>query len=97
MVEKLAKLTHKIAIQLQEVAENCTICSSRSRWPVLKLFDTPSYIFLLLSFCCFRPAFRFFFIYIFVTFLFYFASLRITWQAMFHWSIKVPCQTLHFI
>jgi len=25
------------------VAENCTICSSRSRRPVRKLLDTPSY------------------------------------------------------
>jgi hypothetical protein len=23
--------------------ENCTICSSRSRWSVMKLFDTPPY------------------------------------------------------
>jgi hypothetical protein len=35
-------LTHKIATQLHPVAENCTICSSRSRRPVRKLFDTPS-------------------------------------------------------
>jgi len=26
------------------VAESCTICSSRSRRPVRKLLDTPSYI-----------------------------------------------------
>jgi hypothetical protein len=38
---KLTRLTYKIAIQLQLVAENCTICSSRSRRPVLKLLDTP--------------------------------------------------------
>jgi hypothetical protein len=31
MVAKLTRLTHKIAIQLQVVAEECTICSSRSR------------------------------------------------------------------
>jgi hypothetical protein len=33
-----------IAIQLHLVAESCTICSSRSRRPVRKLLDTPSYI-----------------------------------------------------
>jgi hypothetical protein len=33
----------RIAIQLHLVAENCTICSSLSRRPVLKLSDTPSY------------------------------------------------------
>jgi hypothetical protein len=40
---KLTRLTHKIAIQLHPVAENCTICSSRSSRPVRKLLDTPSY------------------------------------------------------
>jgi hypothetical protein len=35
--------THKIAIQLHLVAESCTICSRRSRQPVRKLLDTPSY------------------------------------------------------
>jgi hypothetical protein len=40
---KLTRLTHKIAIQLHLVAESCTICSSRSRWPVRKLLDTLSY------------------------------------------------------
>jgi hypothetical protein len=30
MAAKLARLTHKIAIQLHLVAESCTICSSRS-------------------------------------------------------------------
>jgi hypothetical protein len=44
MAAKLTRLTHKIAIQLQLVAQSCTICSCRSRWPVLKLFDTPSYV-----------------------------------------------------
>jgi len=39
-----AKLTHKIAIQLHLVAESCTICSSRSRWPGRKILDTFSYI-----------------------------------------------------
>jgi len=29
------------------MAESCTICSSRSRLPVRKLLDTPSYVFLL--------------------------------------------------
>jgi hypothetical protein len=41
---KLTILTHRIAIQLHLVAESCTICSSRSRRPVRKLFDLPSYI-----------------------------------------------------
>jgi hypothetical protein len=44
MAEKLTTLTHKIAMQLHLVAESCTICSSRSRWPVRKLVDTPSYM-----------------------------------------------------
>jgi hypothetical protein len=44
MAAKLTRLTHKIAIQLHLVAENCTICSSRSRRPVRRLLDTPSYI-----------------------------------------------------
>jgi hypothetical protein len=43
MVAKLTRLTHKIAIQLHIVAESCTICSSRSRRPVRKLLDIPSY------------------------------------------------------
>jgi hypothetical protein len=38
MVAKLTRLTHKIAIKLHLVAESCTICSSRSRRPVRKLF-----------------------------------------------------------
>jgi hypothetical protein len=44
MVPKLTRLIHKIAIQLHLVAERCTTCSSRSRQPVRKLLDTPSYI-----------------------------------------------------
>jgi hypothetical protein len=44
MTTKLTRVTHKIAIQLHLVAESCTICSSRSRWPVRKLLDTPSYL-----------------------------------------------------
>jgi hypothetical protein len=43
MAAKLTRITHKIAIQLQLVAESWTICSSRSRRPVRKLLDTPSY------------------------------------------------------
>jgi len=43
MVAKLTRMTHKIAIQLYLVAESCTICISRSRRPVRKLLDTPSY------------------------------------------------------
>jgi hypothetical protein len=46
MAAKLAKLTHKIAVQLHLLAESCTICSSRSRRPVRKRLDTPSYIFI---------------------------------------------------
>jgi hypothetical protein len=41
---KLTRLTHKIATQLHLVAESCTICTSRSRRPVRKLLDTPSYV-----------------------------------------------------
>jgi hypothetical protein len=50
---KLTRLTHKIAIQLHLVAESCTICSSRSRRPVRKLLDAPSYVvclFLVITF-----------------------------------------------
>jgi hypothetical protein len=43
MVAKLSRLTHKIVVQLHLVAESCTIYSSRSRQPVWKLLDTPSY------------------------------------------------------
>jgi hypothetical protein len=44
MAAKLTRLTHKVAIQLQLVAESCDICSSRSRRPVRKLLDIPSYV-----------------------------------------------------
>jgi len=43
MATKLTILTHKIVIQLNLVAESCTICSSRSRRPVRKHLDIPSY------------------------------------------------------
>jgi hypothetical protein len=43
MATKLTRLTHKIVIQLQLVAENCTICSSLSRRQVRKILHTPSY------------------------------------------------------
>jgi hypothetical protein len=54
MAAKLTRLTHKIAIQLHLVAESCTICSSRSRWPVRKLFYAPLYSVLLtlISYYC---------------------------------------------
>jgi hypothetical protein len=44
MVAKLSRLTHKIVIQLHIVAESCVIFSPRSRRPVRKLLDTPSYV-----------------------------------------------------
>jgi len=44
MAAKLTRLTLKIAIQLHLVAESCTVSSSRSRRPVPKLLDTPSYL-----------------------------------------------------
>jgi hypothetical protein len=44
MAAKLTRLTHNIVIQLPLVAESCTICSSRSRRPVRKLLDTPTYV-----------------------------------------------------
>jgi hypothetical protein len=40
MATKLTRLTHKIAIQLHQVAKSCTICNSRFRRPVRKLLDT---------------------------------------------------------
>jgi hypothetical protein len=39
MAAELTRLTHKIAIQLHLMEENCTICSSHSRRPVRKLLD----------------------------------------------------------
>jgi CDP-diacylglycerol pyrophosphatase len=42
MAAKLARLTHKIAIQLHLVAESCIVFSSCSRWSVRKVLDTPS-------------------------------------------------------
>jgi hypothetical protein len=52
MAAKLTRLTHKIAIRLHQVAESCAICSSRSRRPVRKLLDTPSYFkFKSISYC----------------------------------------------
>jgi len=41
MAAKLTRLTRKIAIQLRLVAENCTICNSRSRRPGWKLLHPP--------------------------------------------------------
>jgi hypothetical protein len=43
MAAKLTRLTHKIAIQLHLVAKSRIICIFRSRRPIRKLFDTPSY------------------------------------------------------
>jgi hypothetical protein len=42
MAEKLTRLTHKITVQVHQVAGSCTICRSCSRRPVRKLLDTPS-------------------------------------------------------
>jgi hypothetical protein len=44
MAAELTRLTHQIAIQLHLVTKSSTICSSRSRRPVRKLLDTPSYV-----------------------------------------------------
>jgi hypothetical protein len=44
MAANLTRLTHRIVIQLYLLAESYTICTSRSRRPILKLLDTPSYI-----------------------------------------------------
>jgi len=44
MVVKLTRLIHRITIQLHLVAESCIISSSRSRQPVRKHLDTPSYL-----------------------------------------------------
>jgi len=43
MAAKLTRLTHKITIQLDLVAESCTICSLCYRQPVRKLLGIPSY------------------------------------------------------
>jgi hypothetical protein len=45
MAVKLARLIHKIAVQLHLVTESCIICSYRSRRPVRKLLGTPSYMY----------------------------------------------------
>jgi hypothetical protein len=44
MAAKLTRKAHKIATQLDLVAESFTICSSHSRLTVRKLLDTPSYL-----------------------------------------------------
>jgi hypothetical protein len=44
MAAKLTRPSHKIATQLHLVAESCNICSSRSRQPIWKVLDTPSYV-----------------------------------------------------
>jgi hypothetical protein len=44
MAAKLTRLTHKITIQLHQVAQSCTIGSSRSRRSVRKILVTPSYL-----------------------------------------------------
>jgi hypothetical protein len=44
MAAKFTRLAHKIAVQLQLVAESCNICSSRSRRLLRKLLDTHSYL-----------------------------------------------------
>jgi len=51
MEAKLTRLTHKTAIQLHLVAESCTICRTRSRRPVRRLLDTPSYVTLYILRC----------------------------------------------
>jgi len=43
MAAKLTTLTHKLAIQLHQMAESSSICSFCSKRPVRKLLDTPSY------------------------------------------------------
>jgi hypothetical protein len=43
MAAKFTRMIHKIVMQLHLVADSCTICSFRSRRPVRKLLDTPSY------------------------------------------------------
>jgi hypothetical protein len=43
MAAKLTRLSQKNSDTTYLVAESCTICSSRSRQPVRKLLDTPSY------------------------------------------------------
>jgi len=50
MAAKLTRLTHKIAIKLQLVAESFIIYSSRSGQPNRKLMDTPMYVRVYL--CC---------------------------------------------
>jgi hypothetical protein len=52
MAAKLTRLTDKRTIQLHLLAESCTICSSRSRQPVRKLLDTPSYVFCVCDYKC---------------------------------------------
>jgi hypothetical protein len=48
MASEVTRLIHKMAIQPHLVAESCTICNSRCRWPVRKLLNTPSYTLLFL-------------------------------------------------
>jgi len=44
MAAKLTRLAHKMAIQLDLVAESCIVCSSPYRRPVRNLFDISSYV-----------------------------------------------------
>jgi hypothetical protein len=44
MATKFTTLTHRMVTQLDLVAESCTNCSSRSRWPVRKLLDKLLYL-----------------------------------------------------
>jgi predicted acyltransferase len=44
MAAKLTRMTYRIAIQLHLVAESCVIYSPRSRRPIRKLLNTPSYM-----------------------------------------------------
>jgi len=54
MVVELTRLTHKIVIQLQLVAESCTIYSSHSSWPASP--ETLGYTLICVCVCV-RPIF----------------------------------------
>jgi hypothetical protein len=56
MAAEFTRLTDKIAIQLHLMAESYTICSSRSRRPIWKLLDTPSYASAVLIFLTGLPS-----------------------------------------
>jgi hypothetical protein len=85
LAAKLIRLTHKIAIQLHLVAESCTICVSRSRWPVRKLLDTPSRVCACVRACMYFDA-------TFETFMAVLFQVQSNWNMYILFIVEfIPC------